>query len=99
MASASGRLHGFFMGPYVTAKFALEGYMDCLRLELAQFGVSLHILEPGAFKTTLLDDAAHMQRVDSVSRMVDDLNCLQIWSRLSSEVQTEYGMQYKEDCE
>ncbi|VDD97226.1 unnamed protein product [Enterobius vermicularis] len=56
MASVSGRIHSLYMAPYTAAKFALEGYMDCLRLELSRFGVTVHIIEPGAFRTTLLDE-------------------------------------------
>lgn len=38
-----------------------------LRLELSRFGVTVHIIEPGAFRTTLLDEKAFDQRVDSVN--------------------------------
>jgi retinol dehydrogenase-16 len=55
MISAYGRLHGFYTAPYVTAKFGVEGFMDSVRLELKPFGVTAHILEPGAFKTQLLN--------------------------------------------
>lgn len=70
MGSTAGRLHGLYVGPYVTAKFAVEAYMDCLRLEMRPFGVSVHILEPGAFKTELLSEQAQHARVNKVS------NCL-----------------------
>ncbi|EPB79950.1 hypothetical protein ANCCEY_01016, partial [Ancylostoma ceylanicum] len=67
MGSTAGRLHGLYVGPYVTAKFAVEAYMDCLRLEMRPFGVSVHILEPGAFKTELLSEEAQHARVNRVS--------------------------------
>ncbi|KAK6010285.1 hypothetical protein OSTOST_24699 [Ostertagia ostertagi] len=66
MGSTAGRLHGLYVGPYVTAKFAVEAYMDCLRLEMLPFGVSVHILEPGAFKTELLSEGAQHARVNKV---------------------------------
>ncbi|GMS80283.1 hypothetical protein PENTCL1PPCAC_2458 [Pristionchus entomophagus] len=47
MGSSAGRMHGQFLAPYCTSKFAVEAYMDCLRFELRRFGVSVHILEPG----------------------------------------------------
>ncbi|CAJ0582105.1 unnamed protein product, partial [Mesorhabditis spiculigera] len=85
MGSSAGRIHGLFVGPYVTAKFAVEAYMDCLRLEMRQFGVSVHILEPGAFKTDLLSEDAQNRRVDT------------IWDKLSESVKVEYGESYKEN--
>jgi NAD(P)-dependent dehydrogenase (short-subunit alcohol dehydrogenase family) len=37
----------------VTAKFALEGFSEALALEVAQFGVKVTVVEPGAMATTL----------------------------------------------
>ncbi|CAJ0939750.1 unnamed protein product, partial [Mesorhabditis belari] len=85
MGSSAGRIHGLFVGPYVTAKFAVEAYMDCLRLELRQFGVSVHILEPGAFKTDLLSEEAQNKRIDT------------IWGKLTESVRIEYGETFKEN--
>jgi len=36
---------------YVSTKFALEGFSECLRYELGQFGIKTTIVEPGAVKT------------------------------------------------
>ena len=36
---------------YVSTKFALEGFSECLRYELGQFGVKTTIIEPGVIKT------------------------------------------------
>ncbi|XGW06867.1 hypothetical protein V3C99_016856 [Haemonchus contortus] len=85
MGSTAGRLHGLYVGPYVTAKFAVEAYMDCLRLEMLPFGVSVHILEPGAFKTELLCEGAQHARVNK------------IWEKLPTAVKNEYGEQFKEN--
>ncbi|GMR59345.1 hypothetical protein PMAYCL1PPCAC_29540, partial [Pristionchus mayeri] len=87
MASSAGRMHGQFLAPYCTSKFAVEAYMDCLRFELRRFGVSVHILEPGAFKTELLSEEAQNARVDY------------IWNSLSEETKNEYGETYKKNCE
>jgi NAD(P)-dependent dehydrogenase (short-subunit alcohol dehydrogenase family) len=40
-------------GPYVTTKFALEGYTDVLRLELRGTGVLPILLEPGPIGTKI----------------------------------------------
>lgn len=36
---------------YHASKFALEGWSDCLRLELAPFNIDVVVLEPGGIKT------------------------------------------------
>ncbi len=36
---------------YISTKFALEGFSECLRYELGQFGVKTTIIEPGVVKT------------------------------------------------
>ncbi|GMS93963.1 hypothetical protein PENTCL1PPCAC_16138, partial [Pristionchus entomophagus] len=82
MGSSAGRMHGQFLAPYCVSKFAVEAYSDCLRFELRQFGVSVHILEPGAFKTELLNEEAQNARVDS------------IWSSLCEDTKMEYGETY-----
>uniref|UniRef100_A0A914YFH6 Uncharacterized protein n=1 Tax=Panagrolaimus superbus TaxID=310955 RepID=A0A914YFH6_9BILA len=85
MISASGRLHGFYTAPYVAAKFGLEGYVDNLRLEMKPFGIKVSIIEPGAFKTTLMNPDAMIRRVESV------------WSKLSEDIRDEYGNDFKDN--
>jgi NAD(P)-dependent dehydrogenase (short-subunit alcohol dehydrogenase family) len=54
ISSVSGRLApAAGLGPYVTAKFALEGFSEALAVEVAPFGVKVTIVEPGAMATTL----------------------------------------------
>jgi len=36
---------------YISAKFALEGFSECLRYELGQFGIKTTLIEPGVIKT------------------------------------------------
>ena len=38
-------------GPYVATKFAVEGYSECLRLELRGTGVHVVLIEPGPIRT------------------------------------------------
>lgn len=40
-----------FQGFYSASKFALEAYTEALRMEVAGFGISVVLLEPGDFKT------------------------------------------------
>ena len=36
---------------YHAAKFAVEGFSDCLRMELRPFGIGVIVIEPGAIRT------------------------------------------------
>lgn len=51
MSSVSGMIGLPFMGVYSASKFALEGLSDSLRLELAQFGIEVVLVEPAATAT------------------------------------------------
>jgi len=53
--SSTAGLVGFeYCSAYSASKFGLEGWMDCLALEVAQFGINTTIVEPGFFRTGLL---------------------------------------------
>jgi NAD(P)-dependent dehydrogenase (short-subunit alcohol dehydrogenase family) len=53
MSSISGRITAPLLGPYSMSKFALEAFSDALRRELAPFGLSVSVVEPGAIKTPI----------------------------------------------
>jgi len=40
---------------YCASKFALEGWMDALKIEVAPFGITTTVVNPGFFRTTLLE--------------------------------------------
>lgn len=40
---------------YASSKFAVEGFSDALRREMAPFGISVSIVEPGYVKTNIFD--------------------------------------------
>jgi NAD(P)-dependent dehydrogenase (short-subunit alcohol dehydrogenase family) len=58
VGSISGRLASPMVGPYVAAKFALEGLTDTLRRELVLQGIDVIMIEPGGVKTPLLGRAS-----------------------------------------
>jgi len=65
MSSISGRTVGPFVGPYAASKFAVEALSDGLRLELAEWGISVSVVEPGMIRTPIWEkgeDAAARQR-------------------------------------
>jgi NAD(P)-dependent dehydrogenase (short-subunit alcohol dehydrogenase family) len=51
VTSIGGKLGEPFGGWYHATKFALEGLSDCLRMEVAPFGIDVIVIEPGAIRT------------------------------------------------
>jgi NAD(P)-dependent dehydrogenase (short-subunit alcohol dehydrogenase family) len=56
MGSVSGRVAVPISGPYAASKWALEGMIESLRLELIPFGVRVVLIEPGPYHTALHDN-------------------------------------------
>lgn len=68
ISSTSGKRAYPFMGAYVSAKHALEGMSDCLRMEMQIYGIDVVIVEPGMIKTRIWekqDDKAIEKFVDT----------------------------------
>jgi NAD(P)-dependent dehydrogenase (short-subunit alcohol dehydrogenase family) len=55
MSSIGGRVAMPLFGPYSASKFALEAVTDALRREVAQHGVTVVSIEPGAIATPIWD--------------------------------------------
>ena len=53
MSSVGGQVTAAGFGAYCATKFALEGFTETLRDEVAGFGIHTLIVEPGAFRTGL----------------------------------------------
>jgi NAD(P)-dependent dehydrogenase (short-subunit alcohol dehydrogenase family) len=53
IGSISGRVALPMAGPYHASKWALEGMIESLRLELLPFGVRVVLIEPGPYRTAL----------------------------------------------
>lgn len=51
VTSMGGKIHTPLGAWYHASKHALEGWSDCLRIELAPFGIDVVIVEPGAIET------------------------------------------------
>lgn len=51
ISSIGGRIHEPLGAWYHATKFAVEGLSDCLRMELAPFGIDVVVIQPGAIKT------------------------------------------------
>lgn len=57
ISSVGGKVAMATYGPYAATKFALEAVSDSLRREVAPFGVSVVVIEPGAVRTEMLGRA------------------------------------------
>lgn len=55
VSSVGGKIYSPLGAWYHATKHALEGWSDCLRLELEQFGIDVVIIEPGLIKTEFGD--------------------------------------------
>ena len=51
ISSMGGRLTSYFGGWYHAIKYALEAFSDALRMEVADFGIDVSLIEPGGIKT------------------------------------------------
>jgi short-subunit dehydrogenase len=58
ISSMGGKIYTLLGGWYHASKHALEGWSDCLRLELAPFGIKVVVIEPGLVETGFGDVAA-----------------------------------------
>jgi short-subunit dehydrogenase len=57
---------------YAASKHALEGYFKALRYELDEFNINVAMIEPAAFKTSILDNSS------SPVNKIEDYNTLRV---------------------
>ncbi|MGH1568441.1 MAG: SDR family oxidoreductase [Nitrosopumilus sp.] len=55
ISSVAGRMGLPGSTAYISSKFALEGFGECLRYELGQFGIKTTLIEPGVIKTNFFE--------------------------------------------
>ncbi|CAI5439194.1 unnamed protein product [Caenorhabditis angaria] len=79
VVSAAARIALPGLGPYTASKYGVSGFCDVLRQELAPFGVSVHILEPGLFDTPL------------VAREKIQREIQKAWDEAPNDIREEYG--------
>jgi NAD(P)-dependent dehydrogenase (short-subunit alcohol dehydrogenase family) len=81
VSSIAGRFSFPMMGWYQAAKHALEAVSDALRMEVASDGIEVILIQPGSFRTGVIDDIRRDARQRSAGsryqaayeRMVDAL--------------------------
>ncbi|AYG61033.1 oxidoreductase [Rhizobium jaguaris] len=57
ISSMGGQMSFAGVGAYSATKFALEGFSEALAQEVAPFGIKVLVVEPGAFRTSLVSNA------------------------------------------
>ncbi|GAB0201290.1 retinol dehydrogenase 16-like [Grus japonensis] len=83
VASVMGRI-SFFGGGYCISKHGVEAFSDTLRREMRPFGVQVSVIEPGGFRTGMIDPVTVVKGFK------------QLWERLPAETQASYGHHYLE---
>ncbi|OWA34898.1 hypothetical protein B9G55_14225 [Saccharibacillus sp. O16] len=53
MSSVSGAIGLPGYGPYVSSKFAVEGFSESLALETAPYGIRTYVIQPASYKTDI----------------------------------------------
>lgn len=61
VTSIAGAMGAAGMGAYAASKFAIEGWVESLGHEVAEFGIKTTIVEPGFFRTDFLDESSAVQ--------------------------------------
>jgi NAD(P)-dependent dehydrogenase (short-subunit alcohol dehydrogenase family) len=68
ISSSAGLAAGFdFVSAYAASKFGLEGLMESLSAEIAPFGITTTIVNPGFFRTELLTEQSTNYAEPSIS--------------------------------
>ena len=62
ISSISGQVASPCLGAYSTSKWALEAFSESLYFELALFGISVVLVEPGSYPTHIFTQNAHYAR-------------------------------------
>ncbi|KJE94632.1 short chain dehydrogenase [Capsaspora owczarzaki ATCC 30864] len=82
VCSVAGRVSAMQLSAYCVSKYAAEAFSDVLRQEMAVFGVKVSIIEPGFFRTPLIDQA----RVNAALE--------RNWESANDEVKEAYGSEF-----
>jgi len=77
ISSISGFISFTSTAAYSTSKYALESFSDCLRREMAPWGLRVSIIEPGGMRTSFLNEQEAFSK--------------KMWNELSSDTQQRWG--------
>jgi NAD(P)-dependent dehydrogenase (short-subunit alcohol dehydrogenase family) len=88
-SSTAGLVGQEFVAAYCASKFAVEGWMESIRFDLAPYNVTTMLVEPGFFRTELL--------VEGSSTLWPELSIPDYAERTASTIEAWKGMNGKQD--
>ncbi|QWT40220.1 oxidoreductase [Dickeya dadantii] len=86
ISSMGGKMYSILGAWYHATKHALEGWSDCLRLEVAEFDIKVVIVEPGVIETGFGDAAS-----DSIVKRSSSGPYGHLVKRVSMSIKNTYG--------
>ncbi len=86
ISSTAGIVAGAFTSAYAASKFALEGWMEALRPEVTPFGITTTVVEPGFFRTQLLEKESTLLPERSITDYADRTQqILPVWAAMNGQ--------------
>ena len=86
ITSTAGIVSGCFGSAYGASKFALEGWTESLREEVAQFGIHVTAVEPGFFRTELLvEGSSTLWPALSLNDYTDTMATIDRWKSMNGK--------------
>jgi NAD(P)-dependent dehydrogenase (short-subunit alcohol dehydrogenase family) len=86
ISSTAGISGQVFCTAYAAAKFGLEGWMESLTPEIAPFGISTMLVEPGFFRTELLTNESTIYAQPSIDDYAEKTKeIVTSWSSMSGK--------------
>lgn len=86
--SSSAGLVGFeFCSAYAASKFGLEGWMESIAPEVAPFGITTTVVNPGFFRTELLSQKSTTYAVPAIADYAERTTAQQEWWKSQADQQ------------
>ena len=85
ISSTAGIVGYVFCSAYAAAKFGVEGWMESLQQEVAPFGITTTIVNPGFFRTELLEPASVTYAEPSIEDYAASADQVKWWKAQSGQ--------------
>ena len=86
ISSTGGIVGQAFVSAYSAAKFAVEGWMESLAIEIKPFGIRTMLVEPGFFRTELLTDESTKWPEPSIDDYADTTReTISAWKKMNGQ--------------
>jgi NAD(P)-dependent dehydrogenase (short-subunit alcohol dehydrogenase family) len=86
ISSTAGLVGYEYCTAYAASKFATEGWMDSLRIEIAPFNIKTTIVNPGFFRTGLLEPGSTMWPENAIEDYAErNANLRPFWEGMSGK--------------